>query len=247
MSISSDSTGDLLRRFYAMYGMPGEGPPAGLDVTQIVGSDILPSRDRDVLLKAMSDKSLLKQFADSRRVLDEIATRLKNDDLMRELSNVGSSSDQEFDELLSGVLWFSLASSLDQRRDGLPTTPFDEHFNIPFPMKARLAVEGSLVLRLYVALVYIQQGMLKELVANGARSGKPCCGQVHKLLKSDYLRLIRNALAHGSFSSCVAGIVFRDANRVVVATPGFLIWLSNWLMVIQLQALSAVSHIKNAD
>jgi hypothetical protein len=244
MSVPSDNIGDLLRRFYATYGMPDEGPPAGLDVTQIVGADSLPPGEREILLNALNDQVLLRQFSSCRTVLDELATRLTSDELMRELSSVASHSDQEFDEMLSGVLWFSLASSLDQRRDGLPTTPFDEHFEIPLPVKARLTVEGSLVLRLYVALVYMREGVLSSRIAHGARSGKPCCERVSKLLNSDYVRRIRNALSHGSFSSCVAGIAFRDDNGLVVATPGFLGWLCTWLMLIQLQALSAVSRRK---
>ena len=244
MSVPSENTGDLLRRFYATYGMPDEGPPAGLDVTQIVGAESLPPGEREILLKALSDQVLLRQFSGCRTVLDELATRLTSDELMRELSSVASHSDQEFDEMLSGVLWFSLASSLDQRRDGLPTTPFDKHFEIPLFVKARLTVEGSLVLRLYVALVYMREGVLSSRIAHGARSGKPCCGRVSKLLNSDYVRRMRNALSHGSFSSCVAGIAFRDDNGLVVATPGFLDWLCTWLMLIQLQALSAVARRK---
>lgn len=241
MSVTPDNIGDLLRHFYATYGMPNEGPPIGLDVTQIVGTDSLPSGEREVLVNAMSDQVLLRQFSSCRTILDELATRLTSDELMRELSSVASRSDQEHDEMLSGVLWFSLASSLDQRRDELPATPFDEHFKIPLPLKARLIIEGSLVLRLYVALVYMREGVLSNRIAHGARSGKPCCGRVSKLLNSDYVRRIRNALSHGSFSSCVAGIAFRDGNELVVATPGFLGWLCTWLMLIQMQALSAVT------
>ncbi|MBI5818685.1 MAG: hypothetical protein HZA88_06840 [Verrucomicrobia bacterium] len=245
MNASPDSIGDLLRRFYAVYGMPGEGPPPGFDVTQIVGGESMPEKDRDVLVKAMGDQALVRQFTMCRQVLENLATRLTTDELMRELSSIASHSDQEFDEMLGGVLWFSLASSLDQRRDGIPATPFDEHFQIPLPVKIKLTVEGSLVLRLYVSLVYMREGVLSSRIAHGARSGKPCCGRVSKLLNSDYVRRIRNALSHGSFSSCVAGITFRDDNGVIVATPGFLSWLCMWLMLIQLQGLSAVSREKN--
>jgi hypothetical protein len=246
MSVSSDNIGELFRRFYTTYGMPDEGPPAGLDITQIVGTDFIPAGERELLLNTLNDQVLLRQFSICRKILEDLATRLTSDELMRELSSVASHSDQEFDEMLSGVLWFSLASSLDQRRGGLPMTPFDEHFEIPLPVKARLTVEGSLVLRLYVALVYMREGVLISRIAHGARSGKPCCGRVSKLLNSDYVRRIRNALSHGSFSSCVVGIAFRDDNGLVVATPGFLGWLCTWLMLIQLQALSAVSRGKDA-
>jgi hypothetical protein len=245
MSVSSDNIGELLRRFYTTYGMADEGPQAGLDVTEVVGTDFLPVGERELLLNALNDKGLLRQFSICRGILEELATRLTGDELMRELSSVASHSDQEFDEMLSGVLWFSLASSLDQRRGGLPMTPFDEHFEIPLPVKVRLTVEGSLVLRLYVALVYMREGVLMSRIAHGARSGKPCCGRVSKLLNSDYVRRIRNALSHGSFSSCIVGIAFRDDNGLVVATPGFLGWLCTWLMLIQLQALSAVSRGKD--
>ena len=241
MSVPTDDIGDLLRRFYGTYGIRGEGPPPGLDITQIVGAGSLGGGEREILLKTLDDQVLLLQFSKCREILDELATRMASDELMRELSSVASRSDQEFDEMLSGVLWFSLAGSLDQRRDGVPTTPFDEHFKVPLPLKVRLTVEGSLVLRLYVALVYMREGVLSSRIAHGARSAKPCCGRVAKLLNCDYVRRIRNALSHGSFSSCVAGIAFRDENGFVVATPGFLGWLCTWLMLIQLQALCAVS------
>lgn len=245
MSVPDDNIGDLLRSFYKMYGRPDEGPPPGLDVTQIVGHDSLPTAEREILVNALRDQILSRQFSICGEILEDLATRLTSDQLMRELSSVASHSDQEFDEMLSGVLWFSLASALDQRRGGFPVTPFDEHFNIPLPVKARLTVEGSLVLRLYVALVYMREGVLSSRIAHGARVGNPCCGRVSKLLNCDYVRRIRNALSHGSFSSCVVGITFRDDKGLVVATPGFLDWLCTWLMLIQLQALSAVSARKD--
>ncbi|MGB7583512.1 MAG: hypothetical protein WBM11_01610 [Terriglobales bacterium] len=102
-----------------------------------------------------------------------------------------------------------------------------------------MTVHGSLVLRLYIALVYMREGTLNDLIAASARAGGPCSGRVRKLLNSDYVRRIRNALSHGSFYACIAGIVFRDDGKVIVATPGFLGWLSTWLTLIQLQALAA--------
>ena len=146
------------------------------------------------------------------------------------------------EELSNGVFWFSLASSLDKRKHGLPTTPFDKHMDLPLPLKIRLTVEGTLVFRLYIALVYMREGLLSDLITQGARAGKPCCGRVNKLLNSDYVRRIRNALSHGSFSSCIAGIAFRDDNGTIVATPGFLNRLCTWLMLIQLQSLASVCH-----
>jgi hypothetical protein len=167
-----------------------------------------------------------------------LATRLTGEELVRDLSGM-SLSKRDFEELSSGVLWFGLASSLDKRDGALPQTPFDGHVALPLPLKIQMVVQGSLVLRLYIALVYMREGVLSRLISQGARAGSRCCAQIRTLLNSDYVRRIRNALSHGTFSSCAAGLVFRDDNGAVVASPGFLGWLSMWLMLIQLQAMAA--------
>jgi hypothetical protein len=137
------------------------------------------------------------------------------------------------------VFWFALAGNLDAREGGLPATTLDEAIDLPLPLKVQMSVHGSLVLRLYVALVYMREGILADLISESSRAGGQCSARVRKLLNSDYVRRIRNALSHGSFLPCVAGIVFRDDHGPIVATPGFLNWLCTWLMVIQLQALAA--------
>ena len=118
-------------------------------------------------------------------------------------------------------------------------TPLDAKVELPTPLKVQMTVQGSLVLRLYIALVYMREGVLAELIAASARAGGPCSNQVKKLLSLDFVRRVRNALSHGTFSPCLAGLVFRDERGAIVATPGFLSWLCTWLMLIQLQALVA--------
>ena len=86
----------------------------------------------------------------------------------------------------------------------------------------------------------MKEGALNDVVNRASRAENPCSTRIKKLLNSNYVRYIRNALSHGTFSSCVAGIAFRDEKIVVVATPKFLEWLCVWLMLIQLQAFSAV-------
>lgn len=108
--------------------------------------------------------------------------------------------DGDFEQLSSGVFWFALATSLDRRQSGMPTTPLDSDLDLPLPLKIRMATHGSLVLRLYVALVYMREGPLHELIEGGARAANPCCGRVRRLLNCDYIRRIRNALAHGSLT-----------------------------------------------
>jgi hypothetical protein len=241
---STDKLGDLLREFYAVYGVADEGPPNGTNVSALVGTDFVSINELDVLRNSLNDEILLRQFGICRDILDDLASHLTGTELLRELSSIDSVSDRQIEELSNGVFWFALASTLDQRAGEIPRTPFDEQINLPLPLKVRLTVGGSLVLRLYVALVYVREGPLSDFIARGARAGNPCCVQVKKLLNCDYVRHMRNALSHGSFCLCIAGITFRDDNHIVVATPGFLNWLCTWLMLIQLQALAASSRTR---
>ena len=238
MTTSSDSIGDLLRDFYGAFGMPEEGPPPELNVTATIGAGV-PETELDVLRVALRDDVGRRQLRDCRAILEDLAAQLTGEELLRELSSIPLPSEHGFDQLLGGVLWFVLAASLDSRKQGLPVTPLDDIFDIPLPIKVRMAVHGSLVLRLYIALVYMREGVLSDWISESSRAGGQCSARVRKLLNSEYIRRIRNALSHGSFSPCSAGIVFRDDHGALVATPGFLNWLSTWLMLIQLQALAA--------
>ncbi len=237
-----DEVGDLLREFYSAYGVSGEGPPPGLNVAHLFGAAPAAQADLTILRECLDDNLVRQQFLACRAVLEDLATRLTREDLLQELSAIPLPSGRGVEQLSSGVFWFALASSLDARNEGVPVTPFDGTLDLPLPVKIQMTVFGSLVLRLYVALVYMREGVLSELVATSARAGGPCSGRVRKLLNCDYVRRVRNALSHGSFGACIAGVTFSDEHGTIVATPGFLSWLSTWLMLIQLQALAAASR-----
>jgi hypothetical protein len=241
MAASNDNVGDLLRHFYGMFGMPDEGPPQELNVTATIGWRV-PDTEFDLLRAALGDDIACRQLRECRSILDDLATRLRGEGLIQELCGIPFPSGEGFEQLSSGVFWFALAASLDSREKGLPVTPFDETIDLPLPLKVQMTVHGSLVLRLYVALVYMREGILADLINESSRVGGQCLDRVKKLLNCDYVRRIRNALSHGSFSTCIAGIVFRDDRGAIVATPGFLSWLGTWLMLIQLQALAACAR-----
>lgn len=232
----------LLQRFYAAYGVEDEGPPDGFDASQLPPDLFPPQSDMKLLQVALADETLGRQFRICREIVDDLANRLTTEELLRELSSLPRCHDDSIDDLANGVFWFSLAASLDKRRDRIPVTHFDSQLDLPFPVKVRLTVQGSLVLRLYIALVYMREGRLSDLIAAGAKAKLSCCGRVSKLLNCDYVRRIRNALSHGAFSSTIAGMAFRDDNGTIVASPGFLNQLSTWLMLIQLQTLSAMGR-----
>jgi hypothetical protein len=238
MTETDDSIGDLLRTFYGTFGMPDEGPPPDFNVNAMFGG-YLHQADLAVIREAISDNVARRQLRECRALLDELATRLTSEELLRELCGIPLPVGRSVEELSSGVFWFALAGSLDKREGGLPVTFLDAKLDLPLALKVQMTVQGSLVLRLYIALVYMREGVLADLIAASARAGGPCSGLARKLLNSDFVRRVRNALSHGSFSPCLAGLVFRDDDGAVVATPRFLDWLCTWLMLIQLQALAA--------
>jgi hypothetical protein len=248
---AKDDVSDILRAFYAAFGVAGEGPPTELNVSMLPFTHAIPAHEYEPLRKTLRDHSLLREFRRCRTILDDLATRLTSKELLRELSMIPTVSERQFEELSNGVFWFSLAASTDVGQRPPAANPFgSETVDLPPMIKAKLTVEGPLILRLYVALVYIREGVLKGLIGQGVRAGGQCCKQVDRLLRCDYVRRIRNGLAHGSFSSCVAGIVFRDINdsgKTLVATPGFLSQLGTWLMLIQLQALAACAELVNKE
>jgi len=235
--VTNDEIGDLLRQFYKLFGRPEEGPPPDLNVSKLIGTPISQT-ELEVLRDSLADTKLRQQFAECQQIIEDLATRLTSKELLRDLSGI-SLSDRDFEELYSRVLWFSLAATLDKREGNLPLTPFDEQIALPMPVKIMMTVQGSLVMRLYIALVCMREGVLYNLINRGAHNGSRCCQQILILLNSDYLRRIRNALSHGTFSSSIAGLVFRDDHGAVVATPGFLNWLSTWIMAINLQAVAS--------
>lgn|SRR5271157_5940 len=237
MAATRDILGDLLREFYGTFGMPGEGPPPGCDVTAMLGGNVAEA-ELLTLRTALSDGVGCRQFRTCRDIIEDLATRLTGEELLRELCGIPV-PENGFEQLSSGVFWFALAGSLDSGPEGLPVTPFDEIVRLPVPLKIRMTIHGSLVLRLYVALVYMREGVLNDLIRESSKAGGRCSAQVSKLLNSDYVRRIRNALSHGSFSAGIAGLVFRDDHGVIAATPRFLSWLCTWLTLIQLQGLAA--------
>jgi hypothetical protein len=84
---------------------------------------------------------------------------------------------------------------------------------MPFKARFQMTVFGSLVLKLYITLVFIREGDLAKLIAEAARARKPVSGRLQKLLRSDFVRYIRNSLAQGTFENAIVGIRFSDGEK----------------------------------
>ena len=97
--------------------MPDEGPAAGLNVTAPIGGSIAKT-ELAILRSALGDDAARRQLRQCRGLLDDLATRLTSEELLRELSGIPFPSGQNIEQLSNSVFWFTLAASLDSREHG---------------------------------------------------------------------------------------------------------------------------------
>ena len=229
---AQDELGDLLRRFYRTYGRPEEGPPDGMNLAEVLPQSGSIQQDSDFLRLCLSNDTARKDFERCRDILEQIATALADSTtFLQELQNLNLPAKPELDNLTNGIFWFTLASQLHPdaktKSDNLslPT-------EIPEPFRRSLQIQGTLVFKLYISLVYMREGVLADILTAGSTARMPTLGLCRKLLNCDYVRHVRNALSHADFSPCMAGIVFRDNGYLCIASPGFLEWLCIWLFTL---------------
>jgi hypothetical protein len=100
MNEHKDSIGDLLREFYGTFGTPEEGPLPDFNVTATFGGQ-LPQADIAVLQAALADAVARRQLSECRALLDDLATRLTTEELLRELCGVPLPVGRSVEESLS--------------------------------------------------------------------------------------------------------------------------------------------------
>lgn len=242
MHYKVDKAGAILKAFYREFGMPNEGPKDEMNVSAFLGVNSFHEKDLRLLEAALDDIDMRRKFRQCRELLDELFSMLTNTNFLEELDQHGQVSPDDFEHIASGVLWSSLAASLDKRStDGLPVSPFPE-IQLPFFIQMKLTMQGSLVLWLYVALVYAREGAFYRVIDSAAKARCRIAGRVRRLLNLDYIRHLRNALAHGSIVPNIAGLCFRDEAYMTIATPSFLKFLATFIMVCQVQVMAASSN-----
>ena len=152
------------------------------------------SRSKKVIGMIFSDLlamyGLRRIHRECRETLDSLLTAMSGDALLVELSEGPRLTNAQFDRLTAGSLWYSLVSSLDKRDPGgLPVrAPPFSGLELPFKARFQMTVFGSLVLKLYITLVFIREGDLAKLTAEAARARQPVSGRLQKPLRSDYVR-----------------------------------------------------------
>lgn len=169
---------------------------------------------------------------------------MAGESLLKELSEGAEITAAQFERLTCGSLWYSMLAAIDVRNaHNLPVPlPAFAGINLPLQVRFQATVFGSLILRLYVALVFIREGELLAVTREAARMKKPASGRIVRLLRSDYVRHLRNALAHGTFERTFVGVAFQDGNAKILSTPAFLNHLSACISLAQLQAAAAVTR-----
>jgi hypothetical protein len=229
---SQDDLGDLLRQFYGAYGRPDEGPPDGLNVAKLLPASDAIRHDSELLRIFLADETVQRDFVRCREILEQVATALADStSFLHELQNLNLQSEVDMEHLANGVFWFTLASQLHADAGEKPDDLILPA-QIPEPFRRSLQIQGALVFKLYIGLVYMREGALRDILAAGSVARMRTLILCNRLLNCDYVRHLRNALSHADFSPCMAGIVFRDNGYLCIASPGFLDWLCIWLFTL---------------
>ena len=205
-------------------------------------AEILPQSDSiqedlELLRFFLSNDTVRRDFERCRDILEQIATALTDSTtFLRELQNLNFPAKAELDYLTNGIFWFNLASQLHPDAK-MKTDNLSLPGQIPEPLRRSLQIQGALVFKLYIGLVYMREGVLADILTAGSTARMPTLGLCRKLLNCDYVRHVRNALSHADFSPCMVGIVFRDNGYLCIASPGFLDWLCIWLFTLHFSCM----------
>jgi hypothetical protein len=241
--MNQDQIGNSLRRFYRMYGVANEGPPDNFNV-----SALLPSEDFqdeiNLIDKICSDLLVIKKHEECAELIENVANSLGESNFMEEIADSAIEFDKSDKEhLTNGIFWHYLASVLHPKLGKELDVKISIPGQLPEINQELLKVQGSLIFRMYVALVYMKEGPTLNILNQAARNRKPISQMAKKLLHCDYVRHLRNALSHSTFKSTTFGIYFNDYDKFeTVASPEFLNSLTTWVMLINLQCSTVIDH-----
>jgi len=216
-----------------MYGMPQEGPLGDINISDVVSESVRIQADADLLQKICNDEKIYREFKKCRDLIETLAERLSESSvLVEELQDILFQVDINKYQLTDGIFWYTLAASRDPRADKRNHAELLLPKEIPFLFRHILQVQGSLLFKLYITLVYMKEGVIQKILKKGNSSRMPVLILCRQLLNCDFIRHLRNALSHADFANSIAGIVFCDNAIWYGATPGFLDWLCTWIFTI---------------
>jgi len=239
-----------LREYYKNFGVAGEGPPADFEIPSFLAnlgmSSIKASLSTDLeLLRNLNQDTSLKQlFGECDGLLERIASDSESTELCRALEQNIPLLGFDSDILLAGISWYTQASQVDPRassgHEALQKMTKDFPSTPPFFALIQ-AVQGSLVLRLYVGLVYMRGDSMKNALRQIDAQKYPSIGRFSCLMENELVGHLRNALAHGHIRTTIAGLWFKDRAFEAVASPGFLDKLCIWIFVFYYTAFMVIT------
>jgi hypothetical protein len=248
MTVSNDWFGDLLREFYAKYGVAGEGPPLDLNVCALFRMDSTPHRadlepDLDLLRRLTADACLSAQVRECDRLLEEIRHSPETS-LYNEIDAYLDDMGIEPTAVYNGVMWYSQAAIADPREGETARRFFQDSVESGFSPLFVLSkqVPGALILRLYVALVYLRGDWIRQAVGRATLDSAPSLLRYARLLNHEIIRHLRNSLAHGNINPTCAGLQIKDRNFEVVLTEGMLNKICTGLWILHASILTVYAR-----
>lgn len=228
---------DTLREYYSFYGNTDEGL-----INDTIAIDSITINDElaaelSLLSKLLNNNKSKKDFNYCKCKLEEIATKLSaNPCLIEELKLIKNDIELDINGISNGVIWFQQAQEtcLPNNNNMQDITKL---VNLDINIINSLRMQGSLILQLYIALVYMRCGPVSKILQIGSTKKCQTMDLYKKILYSDYVRHIRNALSHGSFKINIAGVYFNDEGYEIVATQKFLNQICMWLFVLYYQCI----------
>lgn len=222
-----------LKEYYQCFGVKDEGPSDDISIYDFIQINKNIKSDISILGNILKDITIEKHFKVCQNLIEDLANKLsKKAIFIEELEFIKDKIDFDIDMISDGIIWFQQAQMTNpQHSKGIKTDGTEPFIN------NMLKVQGSLILQLYIALVYMRSGPIYEILKIGSKNKCQTMNISYKLLNSDYIRHIRNSLSHGTFKMNVAGVYFKDNNYEIVATPGFLDKICVWIFILYYQCI----------
>jgi hypothetical protein len=196
--------------------------------------------DKDIMIikQALQGQSI-KDLDDFKCKLEIVIISMQDATFIAEWNTQKIVEDQFMEKCSNSITWHLLLKKINPLINPgiIKSLPIN---NNTYKLAFRQALYCSVILQLYVALVYNRE--ILNRVMKVSPDNSTSVNNLRELLSCNYLRHMRNSLAHGSFSIFAGGICFIDKDKKgeehkVMATPSFLEYISSWLNLIILQAM----------
>lgn len=229
---------NTLKDFYSTYGVENEGPSPDTTANDMAVDIKAISSELFLLNQFIQNVTLKRDFNVCKKAIDELANKLSDKaQFIEELNQIRDKINLDVEGISNGIIWFRQAQETDPRFNNNSTVKESEITGIPPSIIGGIKTQGSLILQLYIALVYMRSGPVSEILKVGSTNKCQAMNCYKKLINSDYIRHIRNSLSHGTFKINIAGVYFKDEEYEMVSTPGFLDKICIWLFVIYYQCI----------